>query len=412
MNYQETLAFMFAQLPMYQRVGQAAYKANLDNTIALLAAVSNPERAFKSIHIAGTNGKGSTSHMLASVFQEAGYKTGLYTSPHLLDFRERIKINGQLISEKDVVDFIASLKEVIEEIKPSFFELTVAMAFVHFQKEKVDIAIIETGLGGRLDSTNVIVPELAVITNIGMDHMQFLGNDLLSIAKEKAGIIKAGIPVIIGEADAELKTLFSKIASEKNAPIHFAEKEETPLLESDLKGSYQRHNLKTAFCSIKEMQRQGWSISHENIVSGLKKVRSNTGLAGRWDVIQEKPKVICDTAHNREGITEVFKQLLNEKYEKLHIVWGMVNDKSITETLQLLPSDGHYYFCQASVPRSLAVADLYEAAMREKLKGISFSSVLEAYEAALSQASENDLLFVGGSTFVVADLLQHLNSDQ
>lgn len=408
MNYSETLAFIFSQLPMYQRIGKAAYKANLDNTHALLKALGNPENSFKSVHVAGTNGKGSTSHMLASIFQEAGYKTGLYTSPHLLDFRERIKINGKVISEADVVSFISGIENQIDKIKPSFFELTVAMAFVHFSNEKVDIAIIETGLGGRLDSTNVVLPELAVITNIGMDHMQFLGNDLLSIAREKAGIIKTETPVVIGQVDKDIRLLFTEIAHEKNAAISFSEDSTFSFLPCDLKGDYQRFNIRTTLASIKVLQELGWQISRANCEQGLLKTRVNTGLIGRWDIVREKPKVICDTGHNREGINEIVKQLAKEKFENLHVVLGTVNDKSISDILALLPKNAAYYFCQASVPRSLKVEELHQIAKKNTLKGRCFSSVGKAYDAALAESNEGDLIFVGGSTFVVADFLQHM----
>jgi dihydrofolate synthase/folylpolyglutamate synthase len=395
---------------MYQRIGKAAYKANLDNTIALLKALGNPEDAFKNIHIAGTNGKGSTSHMLASIFQEAGYKTGLYTSPHLIDFRERIKIDGKLIPEEEVVEFISSTQKLIEDIQPSFFELTVALAFLYFKKEKVDIAIIETGLGGRLDSTNVIKPELSIITNIGMDHMQFLGNDLISIGREKGGIIKQNTPVVIGHANEELKVLFQDIALSKKAPIIFAEEMQMSHLKSDLLGSYQKQNIQTSVVSASILQKLGWRISEENIQQGLLKVRENTGLAGRWDIIQEQPKVICDTGHNHDGLVQVLHQLQKEKFKQLHIVLGMVNDKEISDIIKLFPPTATYYFCQASVPRSLAVESLYEEAQKVPLSGHCYKSVESAYTAALSMAHKDDLVFVGGSTFVVADLLGFLTS--
>lgn len=410
MNYTETLDFLFSQLPMFQRIGKAAYKADLHNTIALLEAIKNPERSFKSIHVAGTNGKGSTSHMLASIFQEAGYKTGLYTSPHLIDFRERIKINGEEIPEQKVVDFITSIKEEIGEIKPSFFELTVAMAFDFFKNEKVDIAIIETGLGGRLDSTNVILPELSIITNIGMDHMQFLGDDILSIAKEKAGIIKNNIPVVIGQANKELRHLFSTIASEKKAPILFSEDENTKVYNSDLKGDYQKYNSKTAVLAVKELSKKGWVLSDKAIKNGLNRVGENTGLAGRWDIINESPRVICDTGHNAEGLKEVFKQLDQESYTDLHFVLGVVDDKALSDILKLFPKKARYYFCKASVPRSLDAAILQKEAEKSSLDGEVYLSVKDAYLNALENVKETDLIFVGGSTFVVADLLLYLKN--
>jgi dihydrofolate synthase/folylpolyglutamate synthase len=412
MNYKETLDFMFSQLPMFQRIGKAAYKADLNNTIALLNAIEHPENSFKSIHIAGTNGKGSTSHMLASVFQEAGYKTGLYTSPHLIDFRERIKINGIEIPEKDVVSFIAGSSEEIKVIKPSFFELTVAMAFYYFRKEKVDIAIIETGLGGRLDSTNVIHPEISIITNIGMDHMQFLGNDLISIAKEKAGIIKKETPVIIGQATSELRKVFSSVANDKNAEIYYAEDISTSSYECDLKGNYQRFNIKTTLVALDIIRKLNWHISEEAIRMGLLHVKKNTGLSGRWEILSKAPKVICDTGHNAEGLAEVISQLEKEKFDQLHIVLGMVNDKDVSDILRLFPNSAEYYFCQASIPRSLDVEQLYKEAVKFNLKGLSYKKVKDAYLSALSKAKENDLIFVGGSTFIVADLLSYLKSIQ
>lgn len=409
MNYKETLDFLFSQLPMFQRVGKAAYKADLNNTLALLSSLDNPENSFKSIHIAGTNGKGSTSHMLASIFQEAGYKTALYTSPHLIDFRERIRINGELIPEENVIDFIASIRNEITEIKPSFFELTVAMAFEYFKNEKVDIAIIETGLGGRLDSTNVIQPELSIITNIGMDHMQFLGDNILSIAKEKAGIIKSDVPVIIGQADEELRRLFSSIALDKKAPITYSEDENTITYSCDLKGSYQKYNCKTAVVAVNTLNKKGWTLPENAIKKGLNNVRKNTGFSGRWDVLQENPKVICDTGHNAEGLKEVFKQLNQESYSKLHIVLGMVNDKTVNTILKLFPKNAYYYFCKADVPRSLEVDILKQEAENCSLLGDAYLNVKDAYLSALANADESDLIFVGGSTFVVADLLLYLN---
>lgn len=412
MNYSETIDYLFSQLPMYQRIGKAAYKADLTNTIALLSALGNPENAFKSIHIAGTNGKGSTSHMLASIFQESGYKTGLYTSPHLIDFRERIKINGELIPEQKVVDFILSIQKEINKIKPSFFELTVAMAFDYFKNEEVDIAIIETGLGGRLDSTNVIQPELSIITNIGMDHMQFLGNDILSIAKEKAGIIKKNTPVIIGQANKELRSLFSTIAFKKNTSILFAEDVKTKEYDSDLKGDYQKYNRKTALVAINELQKMAWKIPEESRKKGFKKVSKNTGIAGRWDILQMDPKVICDTGHNAEGLYEVFKQLEEETYSNLHIVLGMVNDKSVNDILAIFPTNAEYYFCKANVPRSLDADILRNEAAKSLLIGEVYQTVTDAYINALKNANTKDLVFVGGSTFVVADLLLYLNEQQ
>jgi dihydrofolate synthase/folylpolyglutamate synthase len=412
MNYQETINSMFSQLPMFQRIGKAAYKADLSNTIALLKSLNNPEKGFKSIHIAGTNGKGSSSHILASVFQEAGYKTGLYTSPHLIDFRERIKIDGEMITEPAVVNFIKSISKAIDKIHPSFFELTMAMAFDYFLKEKVDIAIIETGLGGRLDSTNVILPEIAIITNIGMDHMQFLGDDRISIAKEKAGIIKANVPVVIGQADEELRVLFTEIAGDKKSPITFAEDEIIDLPITDLKGNYQRFNIQTCIVAIKELQKRKWKISTSSIEKGISKVISNTGLNGRWQVLGKQPKIICDTGHNREGIESILHQLLNEDYKQLHIVIGMVNDKNISDVLRLFPQNAIYYFTQASIPRRLEVDTLLNEAANFNLEGEAYSTVSKAFFSAYKQAKSNDLVFIGGSTFVVADLLKDVDFTQ
>lgn len=412
MNYSETLDFMFSQLPMFQRVGKAAYKADLSNTIRLLSALNNPEKGFKNIHIAGTNGKGSTSHILASIFQEAGYKTGLYTSPHLIDFRERIKINGEMIAKDEVVDFIENIAPEIKKISPSFFELTMAMAFSYFNKENVDIAIIETGLGGRLDSTNVINPELAIITNIGMDHMQFLGNDRLSIAKEKGGIIKENTPIIVGQADSELRELYSEIAKHNNAIITFAEDLAIEIPWSDLKGSYQKFNIKTAIAAIETLQRSGWNITQKTIDDGLKHVGLNTGLEGRWQVLGESPKIICDTGHNKEGLKAVFNQLLNEEYQRLHIIVGMVDDKNVSEMLSLFPKDARYYFTQASVPRRLAVDELEKEAKNIGLNGMKYPTVSEAFNSAKTEATSDDLIFIGGSTFIVADLLMDIATTQ
>jgi len=409
MNYSETLDFMFSQLPMFQRLGKAAYKADLSNTIELLRSLDNPEKGFKSIHIAGTNGKGSTSHILASIFQEAGYTTGLYTSPHLIDFRERIKINGEMISENEVVDYIERISPEIDRVHPSFFELTMAMAFDHFNNKKVDIAIIETGLGGRLDSTNVISPELAIITNIGMDHMQFLGNDRLSIAKEKGGIIKENTPLIIGQSDKSLRELYLAMAKEKNAPLIFAEDEKREASASDLIGSYQKFNIQTALSAIGELQAQNWDLSKQSIERGLKNVIKNTGLRGRWEILGTTPKIICDTGHNKEGLLAVFDQLSSENYKRLHIVMGMVDDKNVIEMLHLFPKEAEYYFTQASIPRRLKVDVLAKEAKNIGLVGDSYPTVISAFKAAEKKAAKDDLIFIGGSTFIVADLLAELS---
>ena len=405
MNYRQTLDYLFSQLPMYQRVGKAAYKADLSNTDRLCSLLKNPENNFKSVHVAGTNGKGSTSHMIASVLQEGGYKVGLYTSPHLKDFRERIKINGIMIPEDEVTDFVNKYKSDFEEINLSFFEWTVGLAFDFFSNQKVDIAIIETGLGGRLDSTNVVKPEVSVITNIGIDHTQFLGNTLAEIAKEKAGIVKAETPLIIGETQLETKSIFQQKAKDLKAPIYFADQEVNQVYETDLNGAYQSKNLKTALKTIQILQELDWKISEENINVGLMSVVKNTGLLGRWQIIGNSPLIVCDTGHNKEGIAEIVNQLGDAQYKKLHIVFGAVNDKSIERVLELLPNSASYYFCQASIPRALEVNELFNLASQKGLKGNIYNSVREALNSAKENALKEDLIFVGGSTFVVAEVL-------
>ncbi|MEH6763782.1 MAG: folylpolyglutamate synthase/dihydrofolate synthase family protein [Aequorivita antarctica] len=405
MNYSETIAWLFAQLPMYQRVGQSAYKADLTATINLANYLNNPEKSFKSVHVAGTNGKGSTSHMLASVFQEAGYKTGLYTSPHLKDFRERIKINGEMIPKKNVSEFVKKHKAFFETNQLSFFEMTVGLAFDFFRKEKVDIAIVEVGMGGRLDSTNIITPEVSVITNIGLDHTQFLGNTLEKVAVEKGGIVKGGIPVVIGETLPETKQIFEKIASDSNAPITFAEIIDSSGYTSDLKGIYQKKNVKTVLATIKILQKKGWNISDENIKNGLLNTIRSTGLMGRWQVLSESPKAICDTAHNQDGLQLVMEQLATENYKKLHIVLGVVNDKDLGSVLPLFPKDATYYFCKPKIPRGLDASLLLSQARGFGLVGEDYISVKDAYSAAFEVATSEDLIFVGGSTFVVAEVI-------
>jgi len=405
LNYSETLDWLFTQLPMYQRIGAAAYKVDLSNTLKLTNYLNEPQDSFKSVHVAGTNGKGSTSHMLASVLQEAGYKVGLYTSPHLKDFRERIKINGEMISEEFVVDFIAEHQSFFEENQLSFFEMTVGLAFDYFKKEKVDIAIIEVGLGGRLDSTNVITPEVSVITNIGLDHTRFLGETMKEIASEKAGIIKTNIPVVIGEITSETKKVFQLKASEVNTDITFVEAEIPSDYKSDLLGDYQRKNMNTAVEAIKILQKKGWNISEEHIKNGLLNVVLNTGLQGRWQILQENPKVICDTAHNKEGLVLVIEQLQKEDYKKLHIVIGVVDDKNLKTVLPLFPKEASYYFCKPDVIRGLEVSVLTKKAKQFGLLGVSYDSVNEAYTDALKNASKEDVIYIGGSTFVVAEVL-------
>ncbi|PIQ16021.1 MAG: tetrahydrofolate synthase [Flavobacteriales bacterium CG18_big_fil_WC_8_21_14_2_50_32_9] len=405
MNYPETLDYLFGQLPMYQRIGNAAYKANLDNTYRLSEILNHPEKQFKSVHIAGTNGKGSTSHMLASVLQEAGYKVGLYTSPHLKDFRERIKINGEMISENEVIDFVEEYKNEFEKIQLSFFEWTVGLAFHSFANQKVDIAIVETGLGGRLDSTNIVTPEVVVITNISMDHTQLLGDTLEKIAAEKAGIIKSTIPVVIGETQPKIKHVFIEKAKQMNAPIQFADEHHTQEYESDLKGVYQQQNKKTVVATIHVLQTLGWNIAENHIIKGLQNVVSNTGLMGRWQVLNKQPFTVCDTGHNEAGIRLILAQINQQSFEKLHVVLGVVNDKDITNILALLPNNASYYFCQANIPRALEVSVLAEKATAVGLSGTTFPSVDAAYKAAQKNATAQDMIFIGGSTFVVAEVV-------
>jgi len=399
------LQWLFSQLPMYQRDGKAAYKANLDNTVALSGFLGHPESAFKSIHVAGTNGKGSTSHMLASILQEAGYNVGLYTSPHLKDFRERIKVNGTPIPKRSVTSFVAKNRTFFEKHQLSFFEMTVGMAFDYFRRKKIDIAIVEVGMGGRLDSTNIITPEVSVITNIGMDHTQFLGSTLAEIASEKAGIIKSGIPVVIGETTSETKAVFQKISEEKHAPIYFAEEEVFSHYPSDLKGNYQKINKRTVLKTIAVLQKLDWSISEKHIKNGLQSVVANTGLMGRWQVLQDCPKVICDTAHNKEGLQYVLAQLQEEAFQNLHIVLGMVSDKDSAAVLPLFPKNAHYYFCKPDIPRGMPAEYLQEAASSFGLQGKCYASVKKALETAQLHATDQDLIFVGGSTFVVAEVV-------
>ena len=403
MNYQETLDYLFTKLPMYQRDGAIAYKKDIGNIIKATKHLNNPHKKFKSIHIAGTNGKGSVAHMLASILQEAGYNTGLYTSPHLKDFRERIKINGQMITEQKVIDFVLENKHLFERLEMSFFEMTVALAFNYFSKEKVDIAVIETGLGGRLDSTNIINPELSIITNIGLDHTNLLGNSIEEIAMEKAGIIKKETAIIIGKEQAETKSVFKKVSATKNSPLYFADK--ISVLNTDLKGSYQEENICTTITAIKQLQSLGWNISDKNIKKGLGKVVKNTGILGRWQTLSETPKIICDVGHNEDGIKEIVKQLNKLKYKKLHFVYGTVNDKNFDKILSLLPKDAKYYFCKPNIQRGLSADDLQREAKKHQLLGNNFDSVDNAIYRAKENQKEEDILFIGGSTFVVAEAL-------
>ena len=405
MDYKNTINWMFSQLPMYQRQGKTAFRKDLTNSIALSKHLNYPESTFKTIHVAGTNGKGSTSHMLASVLQEAGYKVGLYTSPHLKDFRERVKINGKLIKKIEVINFIKNNKAFFEANNLSFFEMTVGLAFDCFAKHKVDIAVVEVGLGGRLDSTNIITPVVSVITNIGYDHTQFLGETLSEIAFEKAGIIKNKIPVVIGEYQQEVFSVFEKIAKEKASPLFLAATQENSTYLSDLKGAYQIHNIKTVLQTIEVLKAKGFVISEKNSRNGLQKVVKNTGLLGRWQVLNEQPKVICDTAHNAEGLHYVLKQLQEEKFDQLHIVLGVVNDKDLKSVLPLFPKNATYYFCRPNIPRGLNEVEFKEQCAKFNLMGVAYSSVALAYKAALNNAQKSDLIYVGGSTFVVAEVV-------
>ena len=406
MNYQETLDWMFVQLPMYQRQGAAAYKKDLSNTLLLVDHIGNPHKNFKSIHVAGTNGKGSCSHMLASVLQEAGYKVGLYTSPHLVDFRERIKINGEEIPEENVIQFIAKNKSFFEENYLSFFEMTVGLAFEYFSEEKVDFALVEVGLGGRLDSTNIITPEVSLITNIGLDHTQFLGDTLEKIAFEKGGIIKKNIPVVIGEYQKETLPVFNKLAEENDAELFLASELILESIASDLLGDYQKNNSKSVYQTIKVLQDKGFSISDAAVQLGLSSVIKNTRLLGRWQILQDTPKTICDTAHNKEGLTYTMKQLQKESYDRLHIVLGMVDDKDLQSVLPLFPKKAKYYFCKPNLGRGLDLDTLCTKAKGFGLTGEVFSSVNEAYENASKNAAIDDCIYIGGSTFVVAEILQ------
>lgn len=446
MTYQQTIDYLYAQLPMYSRIGAAAYKEDLHNTIALCNAIDNPQNKFKSIHIAGTNGKGSTSHMLAAMLQQAGYKTGLYTSPHLKDFRERIKINGEMISQEFVVDFVQRTKTISEQIQPSFFELTVAMAFEYFETEKVDIAVIETGLGGRLDSTNIITPILSIITNIGYDHMDILGHTLEKIAAEKAGIIKPNVPVIIGEYLPETKPVFIDKAKECAAPVYFAQDEYavsntqysmqllscditstehniTEHFELDLNGLYQTKNIRTVLCAEGILMQHGFSIKNEDEKAALKNVKKLTGFYGRWDVISTNPTIVLDVAHNEDGIRQLLTQLsvvrgsltvvpgtssassvVHRPSSVVHILLGMVKDKDISKVLSILPKNAQYYFTNAHIERALPHKDLQEKAKAFDLNGESFDDVNEAIKAAKRNAAANDIIIVCGSVFLVAEV--------
>jgi dihydrofolate synthase/folylpolyglutamate synthase len=427
MNYEQTLEYLFTKLPLFSRIGAAAYKADLDNTIRLCEFLGNPQTKFRSVHIAGTNGKGSVSHMLAAIFQTAGYRTGLYTSPHLKDFRERIKVNGEMIVEEFVVAFTEKIKPLITELEPSFFEITVAMAFDYFEKQKIDIAIIETGLGGRLDSTNIITPELSVITNIGMDHMNILGDSLEKIAAEKAGVIKQGIPVVIGEVLPGTQPVFEKKATELNAPLFIAsqkrqvadwkwEKHELiaevaeehltdhKIYHLDLPGIYQLKNLLTVLESCHQLKLKGWKSDDAIIHKALRNVKKLTGLHGRWDIIQRSPVIVLDVAHNEEGIKQLVEQVELTDHHELHIIIGFVKDKEIEKILAMLPKTAHYYFTQANIPRALDAESLLNKAANYGLKGKTYADVNTALKDAKVKAAKNDLVIVCGSVFLVGEV--------
>ena len=430
-SYQQVLDYLYSQLPMFQRTGPVAYKDNLDNTVALDKMFDHPHRSFKTIHVAGTNGKGSVSHMLASVLQEAGYKTGLYTSPHLKDFRERIRVNGEMITEEAVIRFTEEFqtKNTLEKLEPSFFELTVSMAFDYFRQQQVDVAVIEVGLGGRLDSTNMITPEVSVITNISFDHMALLGNTLPKIAAEKAGIIKNAVPVVIGETNLETSSVFKQFAELVQTEIAYADQEYEAdysmltldgkqsmnirkvnqlifaNLQLDLLGIYQRHNVPTVLKTIDFLNQKGWNLTEDFVRRGLGNVVGNTGLLGRWQIIGHNPLTICDTGHNQAGIQLVIEQINQTAWRQLHMVIGMVNDKDQTKVLALLPTNATYYFTKASIPRATEPEMLLSLAEPFGLKGQCYPSVRQALSVALAAAGKEDLVFVGGSTFIVAEIL-------
>ena len=427
MDYKETIEYLFNSAPLFQNIGAGAYKEGLYNTKVLDEHFAHPHLSFKTIHVAGTNGKGSCSHTIASVLQEAGYKVGLYTSPHLVDFRERIRVNGKPISEQYVIDFVEHERAFFEPLHPSFFELTTAMAFKFFADEKVDVAVIEVGLGGRLDCTNIITPDVSIITNISFDHVQFLGDTLAKIASEKAGIIKPNIPVVIGETTPETKPVFISKAEEQNAPIIFAEEQDEVmgecllakggfdyqtktfgLITAELGGLCQTKNTRTIIEALKQLIGKGYRITRQNVADGFASVCKNTGLMGRWQKLSDKPKVICDTGHNVGGIQYIVKQLELQEYDNLRIVMGMVNDKDISTVLSMMPKHAVYYFTQASVKRAMPCRDFKAKAAVYGLEGDAYPTVRQAYEAALHDASQNDLVFVGGSSFIVADLLSFL----
>lgn len=425
MNYQETVDYLYNALPMFQRVGAPAFKKDLSNTIALCSHLGHPEKKFKSVHVAGTNGKGSTSHSLASIFQAACYKTALYTSPHLKSFTERIRINGIEIPEEKVIQFVAENKEFLEELRPSFFEMTVGMAFWYFAESQVDIAIVEVGMGGRFDSTNVVIPEVSVITNIGFDHVQFLGETLPEIAGEKAGIIKNSVPVVISQTQEETKPVFLKKAESCQAPIVFADQnwkieklglsegnahylatssKEVIDLEMDLLGDYQKYNLPGILETVNQMRALGWKVSPSHVLEGLANVSTRTGLKGRWQILSQSPLTICDTGHNESGIAQILVQINTYQFSKLWMVLGMVQDKDISKVLALLPKSANYVFCEAKIPRALKAEQMAEKADLLGIKSETIPNVNDALNFARKNAGKDDLIFIGGSTFVVAEI--------
>jgi len=403
-EYSAAVEYLFSQLPMFQRVGAAAYKADLSTTIKLCELLGNPQHGFKSIHVAGTNGKGSVSSALASIFQACGYKTGLFTSPHLKDFRERIRINGDMISKEKVAKFVARYQEIAPDLEPSFFEMTCVMAFEHFKEEKVDIAILETGMGGRLDSTNVVSPEFSIITSIGLDHQQFLGDTKEKIAREKAGIIKENRPILLGKNNREVQSVITEMAAVKNAPYVYAEYGFQPLA-TDLPGSYQFENMQTVRAAVEIARSIGWNLLESSVLLGATQVLKTTGLRGRWEQIQELPKVILDVGHNEDGVKWVVDMLRQETYVRLHIVWGMVADKDAKTILMQLPISATYYWCRADIPRAKDAQQLSDEALKFSLEGKVYPSVMQAFEAAKAEAQLSDLIFVGGSIFTVAEVL-------
>lgn len=405
MTYKEALTWMYSQLPMYQREGMSAFKKDLTNIVAFSKHLDNPHQKFKSIHIAGTNGKGSTAHMLASILQEAGYQVGLYTSPHLKDFRERIKINGKPIRKNCVINFVKKNKKFLEEQGLSFFEMTVGLAFEHFAKKQVDIAVIEVGLGGRLDSTNILQPELSIITNIGFDHQNMLGTTLPEIAYEKAGIIKKNIPVVIGEYQEEVIKVFREKAKRLNVEIYLGSEYKKNIPEYELRGNYQLKNVKTVLQSIAVLQEKNWHINEHQIKKGLLTIVKNTGIMGRWQILSKQPMIVADTAHNIDGLKYTMSQIDTYTFDKLHIVLGLVNDKNLDNILPLFPKNAIYYFCKPDVPRGLDCAHLKKQAEFHKLRGNCYQSVNEAFSIAKKKSKQEDFIYVGGSTFVVAEVV-------